>query len=135
MHANLSKKTSQPQHFFNMASTERKTAIMATLPNETAWNEELVADLLTQGMDVARIDCSADDHGIWRNMISNIEVAQKRTGKTCAVFMDIPNYQHRTIIKPTTQESIKIKPEYEQKITLPTPIIFHTKEYFEPNQY
>ena len=121
------------QYFFNSRSAERKTAIMATLPNETAWNEELVADLLTQGMNAARIDCNVDDHGIWRNMISNINVARKRTGKPCAIFMDIPSYQHRTIIKPTTQESIKIKPEYDNQTALPTPIIFHTKDCYESN--
>ena len=109
-------------------NNNHSTRIMVTIPSEAAWNEQLITDLLNQGMDCARINCAHDDKSVWHNMINNIHSAQKRTGKNCSILMDLAGQKIRTVIKPKKQEMISIKPERVKNATIPAAILFHSKE-------
>ena len=120
--------TKNKNRFFSTKDSQRHTAIMVTLPAEAAWNEELLTDLLNQGMNCARIDCSTHDKSIWRNMINHLNSAKKRTDKPCKLFMDLPAPTLRTIIQPSIHNCISIKPEQHRHKALPTPIVFYSEQ-------
>ena len=55
----------------------RRTRIMVTLPSEAAHNYKLVCDMMTHGMNCARINCAHDDKEAWEKMINNVREASK----------------------------------------------------------
>ena len=63
-----------------LAPVERSTRIMVTMPSEAADDPQLVAGLMANGMDVARINCAHDDVAAWARMIvvSPIELRSRR---------------------------------------------------------
>jgi pyruvate kinase len=70
--------------------------IMVTMPSEAAGNEQLISNLLANGMDCARINCAHDDPGAWSAMITNLRSAEAATGKTCRIMMDLAGPKLRT---------------------------------------
>ena len=69
---------------------------MATLPTEAAFDAALVDALVTNGMDVARINCAHDDQNIWRHMAGRVRDAAARKGRTVPILMDIAGPKIRT---------------------------------------
>ncbi|GGL57458.1 pyruvate kinase [Sporolactobacillus putidus] len=67
----------------------RYSRIMVTLPTEAGENEKFVFDLISAGMDVARINCAHDDPEIWKKMIEHIRKAEKELHRKCKILMDI----------------------------------------------
>ncbi|MHC1705064.1 MAG: pyruvate kinase [Tenuifilaceae bacterium] len=72
------------------------TRIMVTLPTEAAGDEKYIADLLISGMEIARINCSHDNTEVWKSMINAIHKAEKKTGKHCKIYMDLPGPKIRS---------------------------------------
>ncbi|MCP9785031.1 pyruvate kinase [Cyanobium sp. N5-Cardenillas] len=70
--------------------------IMVTLPAEAAERPALVADLLTAGMTIARINCAHDDPGVWGRMVDALRAARVSTGRPCALAMDLAGPKLRT---------------------------------------
>jgi pyruvate kinase len=70
--------------------------IMVTLPAEAAERPALVADLLTAGMTIARINCAHDDPEVWGRMVDAIRAARVATGRPCAIAMDLAGPKLRT---------------------------------------
>lgn len=70
--------------------------IMVTMPSEAATHEELVRDLLTSGMQVARINCAHDGPEAWSAMVRNIRRAQRELGLGCVISCDLPGPKLRT---------------------------------------
>ena len=62
---------------------------MVTLPSEAAGDAKYIADLLMNGMEIARINCSHDNPEVWESMIDAIRIAEKQTGKQCKIYMDL----------------------------------------------
>ncbi len=62
---------------------------MATLPSGAADDYPLVHELVSRGMDVARINCSHDDADAWLKMAGNVRRASDRTGRACRIAMDL----------------------------------------------
>ena len=75
---------------------ERSTRILVTMPSEAADDYALVAHLLAQGMDCARINCAHDDPERWEQMVDNIRRAAAETGRPCPILMDLPGPKLRT---------------------------------------
>jgi pyruvate kinase len=73
-----------------------KVRIMVTLPTEAASNKSITSDLLTNGMNSARINCAHDNPEIWAEMIRNIRKAQKKSGRNCKICMDLGGPKLRT---------------------------------------
>jgi pyruvate kinase len=72
------------------------TRIMVTLASEAASDQDLVHDLVTTGMSVARINCAHDGPGVWERMIANVAKARARTGRNCKIAMDLAGPKLRT---------------------------------------
>ncbi|HWS02319.1 MAG TPA: pyruvate kinase [Gammaproteobacteria bacterium] len=70
--------------------------IMVTLPSEAATQPELVAGLIANGMDCARINCAHDGATIWQAMITHIRAAEKKSGTRIKIFMDLGGHKIRT---------------------------------------
>ena len=66
-----------------------RARVMATLPTEAATEPDLVGNLVTAGMDCARINCAHDDPEIWGRMVENVHAAAARIERPCRVLMDI----------------------------------------------
>lgn len=79
----------------------RQTRIMVTFSTDLADNPELIKRMLLAGMDCARINCAHDSKKEWRQMIEAIREAEKETGKSCQIFMDLMGPKLRTgTLKP-----------------------------------
>ena len=74
----------------------RDARIMVTLPNEAAFNIDLVAGMIDAGMNVARINCAHDNAEIWALMIDNVRAAASEAGIECRVIMDLAGPKLRT---------------------------------------
>ncbi len=71
---------------------DRDVAIMVTLPPEAAENSSLVGEMVTAGMDVARINCAHDDPESWAAMVDNVRSASRG----CRIMMDLAGPKLRT---------------------------------------
>ena len=78
------------------APEDRRVRIMVTMPPEAATDYDLVLKLLMNGMNCMRINCAHDGPEAWNNMIQNLRRAQKETGKSCKVAMDVAGPKLRT---------------------------------------
>jgi pyruvate kinase len=67
----------------------RFVRIMVTMPAKAATDYGLVRDLLANGMDCMRINCSYESQKEWLEMISNLRKAEEELGRRCSVMMDI----------------------------------------------
>ena len=66
------------------------------MPPQAATDYDLVLKLLLNGMNCMRINCAHDGPEAWNNMIQNLRRAQKETGKSCKVAMDVAGPKLRT---------------------------------------
>jgi pyruvate kinase len=78
------------------APPERGVRVMVTLPSTAASDYELVRDLVTSGMDCARINCAHDDEPAWARMVEHIERASQEVGRQCKILMDLAGPKLRT---------------------------------------
>ncbi len=74
---------------FGESNNQISTRIMVTLPSEAAGDSKYTAELLMNGMEIARINCSHDNPEVWEGMIDAIRIAEKQTGKHCKIYMDL----------------------------------------------
>jgi pyruvate kinase len=94
--------------------TERDTRIMVTMPTEAATDPLLVARLLNAGMDVMRINLSHDDQATWEEMLRHRRDAERLSGRTCRVLMDLPGPKLRTGPIEDGARVIKIRPQRDE---------------------
>ncbi len=74
----------------------RDVRIMVTMPSEAAHDYLLVRELLANGMDLMRINCSYDHADAWLQMIGNLRRAQRELNKDCRILMDLGGPKLRT---------------------------------------
>lgn len=74
----------------------RSVRVMVTMPGEAAEDYHLVRDLLRNGMDVMRINCSKEDPSRWKMMIDHLHRAETECGRACQVLMDLAGPNPRT---------------------------------------
>lgn len=89
--------------------TNRYTRIMVTLPSKAAKNEAFVEELLSQGMNVARINCAHDNEEVWLQMIENIRKAEQKLNKSCKILMDIAGPKIRIERLLTTHKNPRVQ--------------------------
>ena len=94
---------------FGASPSGRSTRIMVTLPSEAGSKYKLVYELISRGMNVARINCAHDNEEVWTNMINNIKKAEKELHKVCKVQMDIAGPKARINRLMTTVRKIEVK--------------------------
>jgi pyruvate kinase len=81
---------------FGVGSAGRRVRVMVTLPSEAASNYGLVRDLMTHGMNIARINCAHDDATAWESMVAYVRRAERETGLACKIAMDLAGPKSRT---------------------------------------
>ncbi|MEZ4601720.1 MAG: pyruvate kinase [Syntrophotaleaceae bacterium] len=92
----------------------RRVRIMVTVPSEAAENYLLVRDLVANGMDCMRINCSHNDPEVWERMIVNLRRAKRELGKKCHVLMDLAGPKLRTGPVESGARVVKIRPIRDQ---------------------
>jgi pyruvate kinase len=78
----------QPSH--------RAVRIVVTLPREAAEDPTFAHDLMTAGMDCARINCGRDDAAVWHAIAANVRAASDAHGRTCRILVDLGGPKVRT---------------------------------------
>ena len=78
------------------APQKRWTRFMVTMPSEAAEEYLFVRDLLVRGMDCARINCAHDGDVAWRKMAEHVRRAERETGRSCRIIMDMAGPKLRT---------------------------------------
>ncbi|MBT8283896.1 MAG: hypothetical protein HKO75_00805 [Flavobacteriaceae bacterium] len=82
-------------------SKGRRTRIMVTLPSEAAHNYHMVREMISNGMNCARINCAHDTEKEWLLMIGNVRRASEKLNRKCKVTMDLGGPKVRTgTLKP-----------------------------------
>ncbi|MGA7179420.1 MAG: pyruvate kinase [Thiobacillaceae bacterium] len=90
---------------------KRATRIMVTLPSEAAADSAMLERLLRAGMDVVRINCAHDAPATWLAMIRNLRAAERTTGRSCHIHVDLAGPKLRTgPLKPIAR-LIEFKPQ------------------------
>jgi pyruvate kinase len=90
--------------------TGRRTHIMVTMPAEAATDYMLVHRLLSSGMNCMRINCAHDEQESWEGMIRHLRDAERSTGKSCRVLMDLGGPKLRTGPMELLPAAAKIRP-------------------------
>lgn len=99
---------------FGLPHTRRPTRIMVTLPTEAADDPGFVEQLLIRGMDCARINCAHDDKDAWLRMASNVRKAERDTGRSCKILMDLPGPKLRTGPLSPGPAVVRLRPERDE---------------------
>jgi pyruvate kinase len=84
------------QALFGPSARLGSRVIIVTLPAEAAEHPALVTELVEAGMGLARINCAHDTPAIWRRCVENVRLANRATGRSCRVAMDLAGPKLRT---------------------------------------
>ena len=74
------------------------SCVMVTFDASFLEEKHLVADMLRNGMGVARINCAHDDESVWLKMVEKIQDATKQTGIPCKIHLDLAGPKIRTVL-------------------------------------
>lgn len=114
-HRNLEESGSRLKtHINDILGTDtegREVRIMVTLPAEAANNHRIVRDLITSGMNIARINCAHDNESVWLRMIENIKRAQQETHSSCRILLDLAGPKIRTGDLQPGRGVLRIRPK------------------------
>jgi|GEM_PF-6996451 len=81
---------------FNDVKKPHFTEIMVTIPEEAAENEQIIRDMVIQGMEVARINLSHGDIAMWQKMIRTIHKVRQELNADVKIYMDLSGPKIRT---------------------------------------
>jgi pyruvate kinase len=84
------------ERLLGAAPPNRVVRIMVTLPSQAAVDYIFVRELVSRGMDCARINCAHDSHADWAAMVAHVRQASQETGRPCRVLMDLAGPRVRT---------------------------------------
>jgi pyruvate kinase len=68
---------------------KRRVHIIVTMSSDAANDYLIVHQLLKSGMNCMRINCVHDGPVIWSRMIGHLHNAERATGKSCRILMDL----------------------------------------------
>jgi pyruvate kinase len=90
---------------------ERNVSIMVTMPAEAGTSDTLVSEMLSTGMNLARINCARDDEKTWEAIVRNVRQASESAGKECRIIMDLPGPKIRTGPLKDGPRVIRLRPK------------------------
>ena len=105
---------------FGYRSKNRRVRIMVTQPTESAYNYQLVHNMVAAGMNCARINCAHDGPETWLKIIDNVHLAGEKLKKKCKITMDLggPKIRTGTIIPgPKVKKFRPARDEWGKVIT------------------
>lgn len=100
----------------------RQGRILVTLPADAADDYALIRDMLTHGMDCARINCAHDSPVVWLRIIEKIKQASRETGRTCRILMDLGGPKLRTGNIALGPAILKWRPKRDIQGNVVTPV-------------
>jgi pyruvate kinase len=89
---------------------KRRVYIMVTISTEAADDYLMVHQLLQSGMNCMRINCAHDDQAIWSRMIEHLRNAERVTGRSCRILMDLGGSKLRLGPMESKPAVLKIRP-------------------------
>ena len=89
---------------------KRRAHIIVTMPVEAADDYLMVHELLKSGMNCMRINCAHDYPEIWSRMIRTLRSAERSTGRSCRILMDLGGPKLRLGPMETSPAVLKIRP-------------------------
>lgn len=109
------------QAVLGAAPSQRSVRIMVTLPSEAATQPELVRQLVSSGLDIARINCAHDGPAEWKAMAANVRRAAKSLRRPVRVLMDLGGPKLRTGPLPAGTAVLKVRPQRDElgRVTAP----------------
>ncbi|MBA2321734.1 MAG: pyruvate kinase [Deltaproteobacteria bacterium] len=81
--------------YTNRPNLATRTKIVATM-GPASWDEPILSNLLSAGVDVARINCSHADHESIRRQVARIRRAAMKLGRPIAILLDLQGPKIRT---------------------------------------
>jgi len=102
---------SNTRALFGYKSKKRRTRIMVTLPNTAASDKQFVNELVSLGMNSARINCAHDNTETWGKMINNLQDSSTRHHRQIRIMMDLAGPKLRTGSMMPGPQVIHIKTE------------------------
>lgn len=89
---------------------KRRVHIMVTISTEAANDYLMVHQLLQSGMNCMRINCAHDDKTIWSRMIEHLRNAERATGRSCRILMDLGGSKLRLGPMEPKRAVLKVRP-------------------------
>ncbi len=89
---------------------KRRTHIMVTMSSEAADDYLMVHQLVKGGMDCLRINCAHDTPPTWSRTIEHLRDAERVTGRSCRILMDLGGPKLRTGPMEPEPVVVKIRP-------------------------
>ncbi|MEM8507292.1 MAG: pyruvate kinase [Bacteroidota bacterium] len=77
-------------------SKGRRVRIMVTQPTASAYDYQMVLEMVAHGMNIARINCAHDTPEVWKMIITNVRKAAKAHGRQVKIAMDLAGPKIRT---------------------------------------
>lgn len=120
-------------NLFGKYPQKRRVHIIVTMPAEAADDYLMVHQLLESGMNCMRINCAYDEPSTWSRMIANLRNAERATGLSCRVLMDLGGPKLRLGAMKAAPAVVKIKPKRasDGRVLQPARIWFSSVK--EPN--
>lgn len=88
----------------------RRVRIIVTVSAQASEDYLMVHQLLSSGMNCLRINCAHDDRSTWSRTIEHLRNAERATGQSCRVLMDMRGPKLRLGPMETVPKVLKIKP-------------------------
>lgn len=85
--------------------------IMVTMPTEAAADPNVISEIVSAGMDLARINCAHDDDSAWLEMIKTIRAQHTPDGRLPLVAMDLAGPKLRTGPLEPGPKVVKLRPQ------------------------
>ncbi|MCU0402926.1 MAG: pyruvate kinase [Chitinophagaceae bacterium] len=98
----------QTQHLFGSIHPKNHVAIMVTLDSEMHLDKQTIEGFMKRGMQIARINCAHDTPDTWRKMIDLVRKAEKDSGLSCKIYMDLAGPKFRVHIFNNGKEQSKM---------------------------
>lgn len=110
---------------FGAPSSLRWTRFMVTLPTEAARDYAFVRDLVSHGMDVARVNCAHDGPAQWRAMARHVRRAERETGRPCRILMDLggPKLRIGPVVTGKGEIHLKVKRDARGRVLRPCRVV------------
>jgi pyruvate kinase len=78
------------------SASSRAVALLVTCPTEAAEEPSFMKALAEHGVEAVRINCAHDDADHWQRMIDHVRAAEKATGRSLKILMDLAGPKIRT---------------------------------------
>jgi len=97
-------------------------AVMVTLPAAAIDDPGLIPELLSAGMDLARINCAHDTPAVWEALAGQVRAAAQAQRRPCRIAIDLAGPRLRTGPLPPLPGVVGARPERDRYGRLVQPV-------------